>query len=571
MLMNIDSLTIDRVISGHFGVVIRHALESDANERESLREFIRRIASSTEKGNLAMHLPENLPKKIETALKSIIDYLYSTNPKDFFNRSADFATEIQPYLRNMLHSMVYYLDDGMNLKAPEVSKDIDESIKKVLRPDLFQRAISSRRKGTAIPSFERTTEQAHNILNEKINITPYHGLREPIRALSEMKEKFGNKADHPTRILLDQRLYLMEIIGTSDYVASVPGQHLNSAHLPNDNMAMQWCFIPITIIVALMGSSILFLGYRHYYREDNFPLQGPIWPAGLTDLDNSTAGFVPWVGHSGIKFESFENVTFPFSQMYKRNHPRLLKMADMIINARSSADHELFDLGLEQVMNKVHRLIPHKGMMFSECYIYVWAFLAEHGRQTSIIASFGGFTHLTPEQQLKVRALEALRAGLEELLKHAYPRLALHLSCNHADKPEEQLDALEEIIEAEQSTTIYGRDGTEHRYHYRERTQILSDWYRILDEYKIERPFLSPILQEKIDKYKKPIGPEPENAMRAVMHESDCPWWQAPMNHIRNTALGVNKMACEMWKRTSVPSVIHPGTKIAPKVKKFSG
>jgi hypothetical protein len=387
-----------------------------------------------------------------------------------------------------------------------------------------------------LPSFKETIKHASAALNDEQNITVYQSIQRPVAALVEIRNHLTDEAEDQQRIMLEQRLSLLEYIDSIDYQhyrSTQPEQRQREIHNRRQAHVPVHLVLPnlsLSTVLLFLAIPVVCMSYIYFNIKPRAQIDRPVWPAGLLDLQNSTAQFA-WMDASSTKMMSFEGVGFPFASN-----------SSLQINAaRSAANHEEIMIGIHQAMNRMHQLLQSKSTLFIECYVYIWAFLVEHGRNTVLGATIGGRFTLDADEQLEIRALEALRLGMEQLFKHTY-KSAEELSCLRGNTIDAQTIVLEKMINEERrsNTSLY-----------KERNQLLYDWYKILDEHKIPHWPLGD----------KTIKPSSSRVMQAAMADTMCPWWQAPLKYIMNTAGGIQQMLCVQWQASA-----HPPLKSAEKI-----
>ncbi len=553
MISNLDRQCIDNVISSAISTVCFYGLEHPEHNA-ALRQHLLRLANSTDPIGINAEIPVDLPEHIKLAFRDIKAYLYSSYPSgDFFllGELSPSLNEIQIYIRNMLHSISFYLDDNSNSKAPDAYKNIDSSVKQILRPDNTQAKKNIR--------WQDALLHAHNALNEEQNITVYRQITRPVNHLLIIKNHSQNKANDPIRIALDQRLFLLELLkdikpnlyqstgpGTRRYDADgILNNPQNIEAVANiaavENVAMPAQETPVVYFVLWNLASFAALSIVgaiiHY---SNQPTPQPQWPAGMTHLANSTADLDQMGAH--MQYTDMNNIVFPFTQHEHHHYPLLTISSVNIQIARNYANHENLDHALEKMLDRTHVDLLRKDTKFMEIYVTLWAFFAEHGRNMTHQAAAGVPIYLTPQQAIHLRALEALRVGLEELLKEKYPEYHARLSCNNHQNPMEQIGALNDLIKLEFES--------QHNL-FRERITLFDGWLAIVEKYEIDYPSFLRTPSFHIDKIKYNRTPNlVMNAMQAVMEDNTCPWWQATFRYFKKTAGDLQKTVCTAWQNT---------------------
>lgn len=554
MITNLDRQSIDYVVSGAIGAICFYGLE-EPEQRAKLCQYLAHISTPQTPVNKP---PEDLPADIRLAFQDIIDYFYSNNPqRDFFllGTLPPSLSEIQVYIGKMLQSVIFYLDNNPSPQNPDDFQNIDIAIKQILRTDYYQTKLH--RKNI---TFEQAMDHCDKALNEDQNITVYQQIKQPVAELLTIKNKLTDSADSPERIALDQRLFLLTLLNDIEpnhYKSTGPGtrnprqvqinaqrdeEELNFAlniqveGRVGVNRIMLTTMLTVVCFGFFLALSVMYFttipGLQYSTRTR------PSWPAGITDLHNSTA-HLNALG-DGIKFTSIQNTTFPLSSFRASDYPLLTIASLDISNHRNYANHEDLNYALEQVFNHVYTRITNGNMKFIDSYISLWAFLAEHGRHVTQQASYGINIPLTSEQAHRLRALEALRAGLEALLKEKYPELHARLSCLNYQNPTDQIGALNDLIKLEFEA--------QHNL-FNDRTRLCYDWLTLIKNYGV---YYEDYYEKSLwNTYGVSRTYSSNAAIQAIvdaMQNNNCPWWQAPLGYVIKTAGDLQNTLCAAWK-----------------------
>ncbi|MFA6036932.1 MAG: hypothetical protein WC748_02265 [Legionellales bacterium] len=537
MITNLDRQCIDAVIAQAFSVIYLYD-RKHPETHEVLDKQLLKLARSTDNTIVNNPIPNELPEHIQLALKDIAAYLYSDNPKrDFFliGKLPPTLEEIQSYIRSMLFSVSYYMNPDPNAPAPNAYA-IDTDIKQILNP----RSIKSKKDIT----YKDAIDHAHRHLNNEENLTVYKQINKPINNLRIEKRKYQNNANHLQSILFNQRLYFLELLNdgfSNGYSSTGPGtrkRHLDNPLEFEPQVEPPLGLLDASPLTTLMRFSvaICFLVTLRYYYVDT-PWSRPLWPAGMTDLSQSTAN-LEQMG-TDVTLTSLYNTSFPLKDIQK--YSLLTIVSFNIQTARNWANNGDPAYGLKQILEHTHSRINHSDMKFMEIYTSIWAFLAEHGRNVAYqLETYDISLPIPPEHAQGLRALEALRSGMEALLKEKYPEYYAQLSCNNHKDPLQQISALNDLIKLEFES--------QHNL-YDERLALFENWLDMMQTYGLQYPSLKiPSYHNKAKSVR--ISSFVNKAMRDVMEDKNCPWWQAPLKFVSKTAGHVQETLCAAWKST---------------------
>ncbi len=566
MLTPLQHDYINEIICNDLSSIVYYSLRAEcpAEHRTSIRNYLAILCESENLSQAIANIPAGLPVAIKGFLRLTAEKYHTENIPSIFFVEQKYKAAVQIIFQELLASTAYYLHDDKFLKPPAATKSVDTLVKQVLRPDSIAVQARARKQKPHTPTLDDALKTAENGLEKN---QPVHGiLKQPVHALQSMTKLYENAPNDRRRIALKQRLKLLDFMTT--FLLFSERDFLNATYdegidLPRQNNNYdERIELPrqdITSFSILLAGGLILAGFFTYAYLDNntraaprsrdiqMPGSRPFWPSGITELGHADSLLFRHLATRG-GLHSFEGVVSPFAdyRIDYSNHPALFQIVPTIDLGKMHAQFDNFDTSLRLATAEIAELLSEQDVNFMQAYSYIWAFLAEHGRQTGLASTLGGRFYFSNEQQLHLRAIEALRAGLEAVVKSRLPSYFTIDAGQHIH-PEKLLYGLEQLtFEAEAI----------HENMQEDKFCILKRWLDLLDHNKIDY-----VWPENLDANtlttayqqgaKQSSIVSARDRMSKSMQEKPCPWWQKPQAYI-GVGLGSAKdLVCNAWVATA--------------------